>query len=76
MSERGHGIVEVAKRVGMSDKSLYRRVRLAKDQPGVSNGENASLKAEMSRLKAELTRANEEHDMLEEAATYFAKLSV
>ena len=77
VSERGHGVVEVAKRLGMSDKSLYLWVRLAKGQLGVGSGsgENASLKAEVSRLKAELKRANEERDILKKAATYFAKLS-
>ena len=75
VSERGHGVVDVAKRLGMSDKSLYLWARLAKHQRGVSNSENASLKAEVSRLKAELKRANEERDILKKAATYFAKLS-
>ena len=64
VSERGHGVVEVAKRLGMSDKSLYFWVRLAKEQLGVGSGENASLKAEVSRLKAELKRADEERDIL------------
>ena len=59
----------------MSDKSLYLWVRLAKGQPGVGSGENATLKAEISRLKSELKRANEERDILKKAATYFAKLS-
>ena len=48
----------------MSDKSLYLWVRLAQEQQGVGNGENAFLKAEVSRLKAELKRANEERDIL------------
>ena len=65
----------VAKRLGMSDKSLYLWVRLAKGQPGVGSGEHATLKAEISRLKSELKRANEERDILKKAATYFAKLS-
>ena len=63
MTERGHGVADVAKRLGMSDKSLYLWVRVAKDQQGVGNSENASLKAEVSRLKAELKRANEERDI-------------
>jgi transposase len=50
-------------------------VRLAQQQQGVASGENASLKAEVSRLKADLKRANEERDTLKKAATYFAKLS-
>ena len=53
----------------------YLWVRLAKEQPGIGSGENTTLKAEVSRLKAELKRANEERDILEKAATYFAKLS-
>ena len=54
VTERGHGVVEVAKRLGMSDKSLYLWVRLAQQQQGVGSGENASVKAEVSRLKVEL----------------------
>ena len=64
VTERGHGVVDVAKRLGMSDKSLYLWVRLAQQQQGVGNGENASLKAEVSRLKVELKRANGERDIL------------
>ena len=75
VTERGHGVVDVAKRLGMSDKSRYLWVRLAKEQPGVGTGENTTLKAEVSRLKAELKRVNEERDILKKAATYFAKLS-
>ena len=75
VTERGHGVVDVAKRFGMSDKSLYLWVRLAQQQQGVGSGENASLKAEVSRLKAELKRTNEERDILKKAATYFVKLS-
>ena len=73
VTERGHGVVDVAKRLGISDKSLYLWVRLAKDGPG--SGETGQLKAEVSRLKADLKRDNEERDILKKAATYFAKLS-
>ena len=76
MTERGHGVVDVAKRLGMSDKSQYIRVRLAKGQPGVGSEENATLKAEVSRIKAELKRANEERDISKNrVAAFFAKLS-
>jgi len=75
VTERGHGVVDVAKRLGMSDKSLYLWVRLAKDRVSPGSGETAQLKAEVSRLKADLKRANEERDILKKAATYFAKLS-
>lgn len=63
MTERGHGVVDVAKRLGISDKSLYLLGCLAQQQQGVGSGENATLKAEVSRLMAELKKA----------ATYFAK---
>ena len=75
VTERGHGVVDVAKRLGMSDKSLYLWIHLAKDQRGVGNNEIASLKAEVSRLKAELKRVNEGRDILKKAAMYFSKLS-
>ncbi len=75
VTERGHGVVDVAKRLGMSDKRLYLWVRLAQEQQGVGSGKNASLKAEVYRLNAELRRANEERDILKKAATCFAKLS-
>lgn len=73
--ERGHGVVDVAKRLGMSDKSLYLWVRQAQEQQGSTGGDMAQLRAEVSRLKADLKRANEERDILKKAATYFAKLS-
>jgi transposase len=58
----------------MSDKGLYLRLRLAKEQLGVGSGETATLKAKVLRLKVELKSANEKRDILKKAATYFAKL--
>lgn len=75
VTDRGHGVVDVAKRLGVSDKSLYLWVRLAREQQGLGSGETASLRSEVSRLKAELKRTSEERDILKKAATYFAKLS-
>ena len=69
VTERGHGVVDLAKRLEMSDKSLCLWVRLAKDHQGAGSGKNAALKAEVSRLKAELKRANEERDIKKKAAT-------
>jgi transposase len=54
VTDRGHGVVDVAKRLGVSDKSLYLWVRLAREQQGLGSGETASLRSEVSRLKAEL----------------------
>ena len=75
VTDRGHGVVEVAKRLGISDKSLCLWVRLSKEQQGVGGGETAAMRTEIGRLKAELKRANEERDILKKAATYFAKVS-
>jgi transposase len=68
-------VVDVAKRLGVSDKSLYLWVRLAKERQGLGSGETANLRSEVSRLKTELKRTSEERDILKKAATYFAKLS-
>ena len=73
--ERGHGVVEVAQRLGVSDKSLYVWVKLAGQQAGKPvTGDMIALRSEVTRLKAELRRAQEERDILKKAA-YFAKLS-
>ena len=73
--ERGHGVVEVSGRLGVSDKSLYLWVRQAKERQGAGSGEAALLKSEIARLKAELKRTSEECDILKKAAAYFAKVS-
>ena len=50
VTERGHGVVDVAKRLAMSDKNLCLWVRLVKNHQGASSGENSTLKAEVCRL--------------------------
>jgi transposase len=73
ITERGHGVVEVAKRLGVSDKSLYKWLSEAdlQKQPQVSK-DLAALKQEVIRLNAALKRATEERDILKKAAVYFA----
>jgi transposase len=76
VTERGHGVVEVAKRLGVSDKSLYVWIKRANQQTGsVMPGDIAVLRGEVGRLKAELKRTAEERDILKNAAAYFAKVS-
>ena len=76
VTERGHGVVEVAQRLGVSDKSLYAWVKLVRQQAGKpAAGDMVVLRSEVTRLKAELRRAQEERDILKKAAAYFAKLS-
>ena len=73
ITERGHGVVEVSKRLGVSDKSLYKWLREAdlQKQPQFSK-DVVALKQEVSRLNAALKRATEERDILKKAAVYFA----
>ncbi len=68
--EKGYSVGDVAKRLGITDKSLYNWVAKAK----VSPDKNDEL-AEIKRLKAELKRVTEERDILKEAAAYFASES-
>jgi transposase len=74
--EQGRGVVEVSQRLGMSDKSLYEWVKQARARDSSpASGEVATLRSEVTRLKAELRRTTEERDILKKAAAYFAKVS-
>lgn len=76
VTERGHKVVDVAQRLGVSDKSLYLWIRQSNGkQSSSANDSVAALKAEMARLKAELKRTTEERDILKKAAAYFARES-
>ena len=72
VTERGHSVPEVAKRLGVTTKSLYEwKRRLAQSPERV-----AAIRAEReetSRLRRELKRVTEERDILKKAAAYFAK---
>ena len=73
--DKGHTVVDVAKRLGIAEGVLYTWVSKFKkaDEPVASDLK--ALQVEMSRLKAELRRTTEERDILKKAAAYFAKLS-
>ncbi len=73
VTERGFGVVDVAHRLGVSDKSLYKWLKdhELKNQPAVS-ADVAALKTEVARLTAALKRTTEERDILKKAAVYFA----
>ena len=76
VTERGHGVVDVAHRLGVSDKSLYAWAKQARQQTHAPiTGDVVALRSEVSSLKAELRRTQEERDILKKAAAYFAKLS-
>ena len=70
----GHSVPEVAKRLGITTKSLYDWKKLYGESPERA----AQIKAdhaENQRLKKELRRVTEERDILKKAAAYFAKQS-
>jgi transposase len=73
ITERGHDVADVAKRLGVSTKSLYNWTHEAnlQQQPAVSKDVTA-LKQEVARLNAALKRTTEERDILKKAAVYFA----
>ena len=78
ITERGYSAVEVAKRLGITDKSLYRWKSDANKLsalPNINQDDLLHLKSENVRLNKALKRAEEERDILKKAATYFAKLT-
>ena len=75
VTERGHGVVDVSKRLGVSDKSLYVWLKQSRERVSPHSQDIAGLKQELIRMKAELKRTTEERDILKKAAAYFAKQS-
>jgi|TARA_R110002124_G_scaffold243606_1_gene408743 transposase len=63
-------VPDVAKRLGISDKSLYYWVSKAK-VPASQFAEQEEIR----KLKVELKRVTEERNILKEAAVYFASES-
>lgn len=68
--EKGFSVPSVAKRLGISDKSLYYWVSKAK-KPTHKSVESEEIR----KLKADLKRVTEERNILKEAAVYFASES-
>lgn len=60
VTERGHSATSVAKRIGVSSKSLYDWVKQFGDAPDKSAADASKIK----RLKADLRRVTEERDIL------------
>jgi transposase len=70
----GHSVPEVAKRLGVTTKSLYDWKKAYGESPQRAAQMKAD-QAENQRLKRELKRVTEERDILKKAAAYFAKQS-
>lgn len=74
ITEKGYAIADVAKRLGVTAKSLYNwRSRYGVN--AVAHDAKQSSTDELRRLKAELKRVTEERDILKEAAVFFASES-
>ncbi|MFT5442292.1 MAG: transposase [Myxococcota bacterium] len=69
--ERGHSVVDVASRLGVSSHSLYKWVKDAKP----SKNEERSDELLESKKEVQALRAEEERDILKKAAAYFARES-
>lgn len=67
-------VYEVSQRLGISTKSLYTWMKLF-SRPRHQREAETDLQAENARLKRELKRAQQERDILKEAAVFFASES-
>ena len=73
VTDKGHSVKDVASRLGINAHTLYTWLRAAK--PPKKEEQAADLdeaRAEIKRLKKDLTRTREERDILKKAAAYFA----
>ena len=67
ITQEGHSIPDVARRLGITTKSLYNwRARYGNSAPEYES--NQAQEGELKRLKAELKRVTQERDILKEAA--------
>ena len=70
VTENGYSIADVAKRLGITTKSLYNW----RDRYGETAGDyqaKQSTNEELRKLKSELKRVTEERNILKEAAVFF-----
>ena len=74
VTEAGHGVYDVASRLGISNKSLYDWIKAYDPDSGAIQATRADQE-ELRKLKAELKRVTLEHYILKEAARYFAQES-
>ncbi len=67
----GYSVLDVADRLGISNKSLYDWIKKF-SKPKKQRDDETDLRAEVARLKRDLKRAEEERNILKEAAVFFA----
>lgn len=76
----GVSIVQVAEELGISDHSLYKWRKQAREQGGLAFPGNGKLaltedQRENQRLRKELERVKQERDILKKAVGFFARES-
>lgn len=74
VTECGYSVTEVAKRLGVTTKTLYEWKDKYGGDPEQRKKEE-SLSDEVRRLQKELKRVTQERDILKEAAAFFANES-
>jgi len=74
VTDRGYKVGEVARRLGVTPKSLHEWIKRYGENSNQHQVANAQ-QAELRRLKADLRRVTEERDILKEAAVFFASES-
>ena len=74
VTDRGYKVGEVAKRLGVTTKSLHDWIKKFGDTRA-SHQTITSQQEELRQLKAELRRVTEERNILKEAAAFFASES-
>lgn len=74
VTDRGYKIAVVAKRLGVTVKSMHNWIKRYDDQ-STTHQEISEQQKEIRKLKAELKRVTEERNILKEAAVYFASES-
>ena len=65
-----YSVADVSQRLGISNKSLYDWIKVF-SKPKKQRDEESDLRTENARLKRELKRAQQERDILKEAAVFF-----
>ncbi len=71
ITERGHSVADVSKRLGVSTHSLYGWMKRYAVPPASAVKDDQA--AQITRLKQELSRVTEERDILKKTTAYFAK---
>ena len=71
ITEEGYKIADVAKRLGITTKSLY-NWKAKYGETAVDYQADQAKESELKKLKTELKRVTQERDILKEAAVFFA----